>query len=152
MAVLELVKPGDTDLLAESNHRIANHLSLLVGMVQMQSAHVAKGPEMLTRSQVRGLLQETTGKIISIGNFHRRLAHRPDSERVDLACHLIEYSKELLSSLMLGEKLSIVERVDAGCNVTPEQAHTAMLIVGEVVMNALKHAHPAGLPVSVSVG
>ena len=26
-----------------------------------------------------------------------------------------------------------------------------MLVVGEIVMNAIKHAHPTGLPVSISV-
>jgi two-component sensor histidine kinase len=139
------------DLVAESNHRIANHLSLLVGMVQLQSAHIAKGPATFTKTEVRGLLQETAGKIISIGNFHRRLATAPDAARCDLGAQLIEFAKELTASLSLGNKISIAEKVESNCNVTLEQAQTAMLVVGEIVMNAVKHAHPTGLPVAVSI-
>ncbi|HEY1631029.1 MAG TPA: sensor histidine kinase [Rhizomicrobium sp.] len=155
MAVLELVKGGlahpDIDLVAESNHRIANHLSLLVGMVQLQASYVAKGPETFTKTEVRGMLQETAGKIISIGNFHRRMAQRPAMECCDLGTRIIEYTKELIHSLALGAKLSLVERIGRGCDVTPEQAQTAMLVVGEIVMNAIKHAHPTGLPVAIAV-
>ncbi|HTQ13168.1 MAG TPA: histidine kinase dimerization/phosphoacceptor domain -containing protein [Rhizomicrobium sp.] len=151
MAALEHDKPADADRVAESNHRIANHLSLLAGLVQMQSAHVARGPETLTRTHVRGLLQETTGKIASIGNFHRRLAHRTDSENVDLGMHVIEFAKELSALLALEGRLSISARLETGCIVTAEQAQTAMLIVDEIVMNALKHAHPTGLPTFFSL-
>lgn len=151
MAALELQDNTPRDLLAESNHRIANHLSLLVGMVQLQAAHVAKGPETFTKTEVNGLLRETAGKIISIGSFHRRLAHKGDSGRCDLGAHIIEYSKEMISSLALSHRLSIAERIEGGCIVTPEQAQTVMLIVGEIVMNALKHGHPTGLPVGISI-
>jgi two-component sensor histidine kinase len=139
------------DLVAESNHRIANHLSLLVGMVQLQSAHVARGPETFTRTEVRDLLQQTAGKIISIGNFHRRLATAPDAQRCDLGAHLIEFARELISSLSLGARISIAEKVENNCNVTLDQAQTVMLVVGEIVMNAVKHGHPTGLPVAVSI-
>jgi two-component sensor histidine kinase len=156
MAALEIVgrRPAhpDVDLIAESNHRIANHLSLLAGMVQLQAAHVAKGPDMFTRTEVGGLLRETAGKIVSVSHLHRKLAHGTGWSAVDLGTYLIEYSHELLSSLSLGNKVSIVERVESGCSVTPEQAQTAMLIVGEVVMNAIKHAHPTGIPVAISLG
>jgi two-component sensor histidine kinase len=141
----------DFDLIAESNHRIANHLSLLVGMVQLQSAHVAKGPETFTKTEVCSLLQETAGKIISIGNFHRRLASRPALARCDLGTLIIEYAKEMTASLSLGHRISIVERIERGCIVSPEQAQTAMLIVGEIVMNAVKHAHPTGLRIAISL-
>jgi two-component sensor histidine kinase len=151
MAALELVDCGPRDLLAESNHRIANHLSLLAGMVQLQAAQVAKGPELFTKTEVNGLLRETAGKIISIGSFHRRLAHKGDTGRCDLGSHIIEYAKEMIASLALSKRLSISERIEGGCIVTPEQAQTAMLIVHEIVMNALKHAHPTGLPVAISL-
>ncbi|HEX3672838.1 MAG TPA: ATP-binding protein [Rhizomicrobium sp.] len=156
MAALEVLARTPTgaeiDLVAESNRRIANHLSLLVGMVQLQAAHVAKGPEMFTRTEVRGLLQETAAKIVSVGHLHRKLAHGADWGGVDLGAYLIEYCHELLSSLSLGGKVSVVERVESGCRVTAEQAQSAMLIVGEAVMNAIKHAHPTGIPVAIALG
>jgi two-component sensor histidine kinase len=151
IAELRLTLP-ERDLIAESNHRIANHLSLLVGLVQLQAAHVAKGPEMFTRAEVRGLLRETAGKIVSVGHLHRKLARGTGWGGVDFGTYLIEYSHELLTTLSPNGKVSIVERIESGCTVTPEQAQTAMLIVGEVVMNAIKHAHPTGIPVAISLG
>ncbi len=155
MAVLEFVKrppvQPHVDLIAEANHRIANHLSLLVGMVQLQSAQIAKGPDMFTRTEVRGMLQETASKLVSVGHLHRKLAYNAGLTEVDLGAYLIEYSHELLTSLSLGGRVSVVERVESGCHVTPERAQTAMLIVGEIVMNALKYAHPTGIPIAISL-
>ncbi len=66
------------DLLREADHRIANHLSLLAGMVQAQAGAVGRGPASLTRDEVRGLLQAAAGKIVSVGHLHRRLAYQPN--------------------------------------------------------------------------
>jgi len=142
---------SNTDLLAEANHRIANHLSLLAGMVQMQASAVAKGPEQFTRAEVRGLLQETAGKIVGIGNMHRRLAHTAGADDIELGGHLIECMHQLVSHLGLENRVGFVERLENNCLVTPDQAQTLVLITGEILMNAVKHAHPAGLRTCMSV-
>jgi two-component sensor histidine kinase len=155
MAALENLQdniaPVRRDLLAESNHRIANHLTLLVGMVQMQDSKVARGPEMLPRADVRALLRETTGKIVGVGNLHRRLSRSAEADHIDLGSYLIEYAKELMEALALTHAASVVERLESGCRVTPDQAQTITLILGEIVMNAVKHAHPAGLPLCINL-
>lgn len=155
MAALEIVQNTapqiSPDLIAESNHRIANHLTLLVSLVQMQDSKVARGPETLTRAEVQSLLRETTSKIVSVGSLHRRLAHTTSTAQIDLGSYLIEYAKELLSTFAITRNVSVVERVDANCLVTPEQAQAIMLIVGEIAMNAIKHSHPAGLPTCLSI-
>ena len=143
--------PFESELLTESNHRIANHLSLLAGLVQMHASAVAKGPQVFDRLQVRAMLQETAGKIVSVGHFHRKLAHRIDAGELGLASYLIGYFNDLVWSLSIDGQISVVERLESGCNVSPECAQTLMLIVGEIAMNALKHAHPAGLPTCISL-
>ena len=40
-------------LIHEANHRVANHLTLLAGMVQVQASNLAKGPEMVSRDDVQ---------------------------------------------------------------------------------------------------
>ncbi|HEY1707303.1 MAG TPA: sensor histidine kinase [Rhizomicrobium sp.] len=142
---------SNTDMLAEANHRIANHLALLAGMVQLQASAVAKGPDLFTKAQVRGMLQETAGKIVGIGNMHRRFAYRAGEQELDLATHLIESTHQLVSHLSLDARVTISERLERNCTVTPEQAQTIVLIAGEIVMNAVKHAHPTGLPVAIAV-
>jgi two-component sensor histidine kinase len=154
MAAIEQVavpKASNTDLLAEANHRIANHLALLSGMVQMQASALTRGPDMYTRAQVKGMLQETAGKIVGIGNMHRRFAHSAGDEDLDLSTHLIECTHQLVSHLALDSRIAMKERLEKNCFVSPDQAQTIVLIVGEILMNAVKHAHPTGLPISLEI-
>ncbi len=139
------------DLLREADHRISNHLSLLAGMVQVQAGAVGRGPESLSRDAVRSMLQETAGKIVSVGHLHRRLAHQPNRGSVNLCDYLLEACVTLVSSLSLGQRISLVQRLTANCHVTPEQAQQIGLMVSEIVMNAVKHAHPTGIPVQISL-
>jgi len=140
---------SDIALLKEADHRIANHLALLAGMVQVQASSVARGPQLLTRNEVQQLLHETTGKIVSISRLHRVLAKHTATEDVDLADYLIENCSILISSLALSRRLGIVHRLDSSCRVKPEQAQALGLVVSEIIMNAVKHAHPTGIPVEI---
>jgi two-component sensor histidine kinase len=139
------------DMAREADHRISNHLSLLAGMVHVQAGAVGRGPERLTRDEVRSMLQETAGKIVSVGHLHRRLAQQPHRGSVNLCDYLLESCSTLVSSLSLGQRVSLVQRLSANCHVTPEQAQQIGLIVCEIVMNSVKHAHPTGIPVQISL-
>jgi len=141
----------DPDMLREANHRISNHLTLLVGMVQTQASAVARGPATVSREAARAMLQETAGKIVSIGHLHRRLADQPHRGDINLCDYLLESCATLVSSLSLGERVSLVQRLIANCYVSPEQAQQIGLMVAEIIMNAVKHAHPTGIPVQISL-
>ncbi|HEY2070469.1 MAG TPA: sensor histidine kinase [Rhizomicrobium sp.] len=141
----------ESDLLQEANHRVANHLSLIAGLVQFQMGKVAKGPEMLKREEVQFILKEVTGKIVSVGHLHRKLAHAPQSDSIDLAEYMIEACSTLISTLSLTGRVTIAQKLSGKCIVRPEQAQTIGLILGEIILNAVKHAHPAGLPVQMTL-
>jgi two-component sensor histidine kinase len=141
----------DLTLISEANHRVANHLTLLANLVQSQAATVAKGPPQLSRDQVQGLLREVAGKVVGIGHLHRRLAEIPQDSEIDLGDYLIESSHAFVRSLALQTRIGIVHRLDARCPARAEQVQPVALIVGEVIMNAVKHAHPTGLPVEISI-
>lgn len=140
-----------TDALRESDHRIANHLSLLASMIQVQMGRLAKGPEMLAREQAHAMLREAAGKIISIGHLHRRLSAPAPSGEIDIGDYLLESTQELVSSLSLKDNVRIAQRLGARCPITAEQAQVLGLIVSEVMMNAVKHAHPTGVPVQITL-
>jgi two-component sensor histidine kinase len=144
--------PPELDRLREANHRIANHLTVIVGMVQRQAAKLAKGPRSPLRDEAVGTLRDVAGKIVMIGHLHRRLAAHPHLDAVDLAGYLIESCTDLTESLSMGGGVHLVQRLDANCQVTPDQAQQIGLMVSEIIMNAAKHAHPAGLPVQILVG
>jgi two-component sensor histidine kinase len=112
---------------------------------------VAAGPELVTRDAARAMLRETQGKIVSIGHLHRRLAEQPHKGDINLCDYLVEACATLVSSLSLGDRISLVQRLTANCHVSPEQAQQIGLMVSEIVMNAIKHAHPTGIPVQLSL-
>jgi two-component sensor histidine kinase len=142
----------ELDRLREANHRIANHLTVIVGMVQRQAAKLAKGPRSPLRDEAVGTLRDAASKIVMIGHLHRRLAAHPHSDAIDLAGYLIESCTDLTASLSMGGGIHLMQRLDANCRVSPEQAQQIGLMVSEMIMNAVQHAHPAGLPVQISLG
>lgn len=141
----------DLALISEANHRVANHLTLLANLVQNQAAAVAKGPDRLARDEVQGMLREVAGKVVGIGHLHRRLAELPQDAEIELGNYLIESSHAFVKSLSLQTKVGIVHRLETRCLAKAEQVQPVALIVGEVIMNAVKHAHPTGLPVEISI-
>lgn len=145
------ILPG-SELVREANHRIANHLSMIVGLVQIQASALAKGPDVLPRSTVHDILQDMAGKILSVSHLHRKLADAPHVGEIDIAAFLIESCSAVMSSLSLRNRAGIAYHLGEKCFVSPEKAQTIALIVNEIVMNAVKHAHPTGLPTQIYVG
>jgi len=141
----------DPTLIDEANHRVANHLALLANLIQSQATAVSKGPERYSRDDVHGMLREAAGKVVGVGQLHRRLVAMHPDELMDLGDYLIESSHAFIKSLALEGRIGIVHRLDMRCPVKAEQAQTVALIVGEIIMNAIKHAHPTGLPVEISI-
>jgi two-component sensor histidine kinase len=138
-----------SDLLREANHRIANHLAILSALIQRQMSAVRRGPELLSRETAAELLQDTAAKVVAIGNLHRHIAAGKRDSEIDLGELLIESHNGMVKSLSLHEHASTKLKLGSGCVVTPDQASTLMLIVGEILMNALKYAHPTGIPVEI---
>ncbi len=112
---------------------------------------MAKGPAQLPRDHVQDMLREVAGKVIGIGHLHRHLAELPQGTAIDLGDYLIESSHAFVKSLALQTRIGIVHRLDARCPAKAEQVQPVALIVGEVIMIAVKHAHPTGLPVEISI-
>ena len=75
------VEPGShelgTVLMAEANHRIANHLSLLCATLRLEADAVRQGPELVERAAVVDRLRAAVGRIEAIGQLHRALAQTP---------------------------------------------------------------------------
>jgi two-component sensor histidine kinase len=97
------------------------------------------------------MLRETAGKVVSIGHLHCRLAEQPHSHQIELGDYLIECCATLISSLALAGKISIAQRMGTDCSVKADTAQRIGLFVNEVIMNAVKHAHPTGLPVEMEL-
>lgn len=150
--VSETKAPAPTPaLLREADHRISNHLALLMAMVRAQMKGIDQGPEIVSRKEARELLEATAGKLVSVSRLHHRLSEQSHLESIFLSDHVVDLCTSLVSSLDLSERVYFVHHWRADCRLSPEQAQYVGLLINEIMINALKHAHPTGLPVQLAI-
>jgi two-component sensor histidine kinase len=139
----------DTDaLIREADHRIANSLSALAGLVRMQSAEIARRSAPLSAAEASLLLSEYGGRVDALGRLHRLLS-QARSHEVDAGVHLREVAGAMAAA-MPGVVLAPLAW-EGGCHIREDQAQPLALIISEVITNSAKHAHPAGLPVVIQI-
>jgi two-component sensor histidine kinase len=130
-------------LVAESNHRIANNLSIIGGLVRQQARDVAKETRSFSAEEVMRLLNEVSQRIDMVGRFHRLLAQPAEDNVVDLGEYLHEIAAAAIGS-MAGEGDVTLEPISSdGCDIHASQALLVGFVVGELVTNSVKYAHPA---------
>lgn len=146
-----ILAPQPPDVVAEANHRIANSLALLVGMVRMQAASVRKNPDPMANAEVRLLLDGIAARINTIAQLHRRLSHTATGGVIGLRPHLQEITDILVGALSSPEQMARVVHTGCDCMVPMRQAQPILLILCEIFINAMKYAHPAGAPLVMMV-
>lgn len=130
------------DLIAEADHRIANHLALINAMVRLKAADLAKQSTEPTRGAVRLLLEGVRAQIGAVSRLHRSLSSNARRQSVDLGEHLHEACAPF--ALDMPGEIILVEDFRPGCDVRPDQILPLIQIVTEVVINALKHSQAIG--------
>jgi two-component sensor histidine kinase len=140
-----------SDLVAEANHRIANSLTLLVSMVRMQAASVRRQEQPMSPAEVRLLLEGIAARINTIGQLHRLLSHAPTDGVTNLKPHLHDVTNALVAALSSEDQAVRVEHTGGDCMVLIRQVQPIILMLCEIFINAMKYAHPAGVPLVMSV-
>ncbi len=133
-----LCRLRDCSLIAEADHRIANHLALLAGHVRLKAAELAKRPEASGPDAIQLLLLGVQAEISAVARLHRKLSGGNAQEPSDLAHELHEVCAPFRCGL--SGDVVVVEDFEAGCAVTADQILPVTQIVTEVITNALKHA------------
>jgi two-component sensor histidine kinase len=135
------VGPGDLDM-AEANHRIANNLSLISTMLSMRAREIEqRGIPMLPLAAAEHLL-ETGTKIQVIADLHRMLSAAGEGP-VDLGAYLERIGEAVIGSLVRNQEIDYWTEFDDGCACAADHASHLGLIVNELLINAIKYAHPA---------
>ena len=140
-----------SDLVAEANHRIANSLTLLVSMVRMQAARLRKKNATLSSAEARLLLEGVAARINTISQLHRLLSHVSSDGVTNIKPHLHDVTDALVAALSSEDQHVRVEHHGDDCMVMMRHVQPIILILCEVFINAMKYAHPAGVPLLMMV-
>ncbi|SEP50771.1 Two-component sensor histidine kinase, contains HisKA and HATPase domains [Rhodospirillales bacterium URHD0017] len=135
----------------EANHRIANELAQLAALLKRQIDAAARGPESLSRESVVNTLRLHHGRLLGISRLHHAISREPDADDVDLTEVLASLLREFEASGVFERRLSLNSTLAPQCRVDAAQASAVTLAFSEIVTNAMKYAHPTGLPVEMTV-
>jgi two-component sensor histidine kinase len=135
---------------AEADHRIANNLASLSGVIRVQRNAISKSRRTFTTEQVCMLLDDMDARIEVTAKLHKSLAQAVNGNGVNLGDFLEEISA-LISTLCPDGRMDLT--VDNACDgyLDPRHALHAGLITAELLTNASKYAHPSGLIVTVNL-
>lgn len=139
---LQSSAPNDT-LVSEAHHRVGNSLALLASIVRMQARTIINGTAAVPVADVRLLVEELGQRLDAVGKLHGRLS-RFDGP-VDLADYLHEITKSAVAGLAIAGRTYLHFDMSEACVVPAGAASLVGLAVSELVMNAVKFAHPAGV-------
>lgn len=137
---------GDaTDVrLQEADHRIANSLSLVAGLLQLHASDI-EGDDPITPDVVVGMLNEAAGRIHMVSRLHRLLARSQGCGALDLSRFLYEIAESTVTLMTAPGRVKIELAGSSLCEVASRQASPIALLVGELVTNSIKYAHPSGV-------
>jgi len=137
-------------IVAEADHRIANSLALLGGLVRLQAGAVGKAQKSYSAAEVRMMLDGVAARVSTVAQVHHRLAKLPEGV-VAFGTHLHEICDGLIAAFSSEQQPVRIDYRCGDCLVQTKHVQPLTLIATELVLNALKYAHPAGVPLRLCV-
>jgi chemotaxis protein methyltransferase CheR len=132
--ILALLAQKET-LLQEMQHRVANSLQIIAGILLLKAGTVES-------AETRLHLRDAHDRVMSVATVQQQLQASGHGEPIEIGPYLTRLCDALAAS-MIGDSRPITVRVkaDAGTALSGE-AVSIGLIITELVINALKHAFP----------
>jgi two-component sensor histidine kinase/CheY-like chemotaxis protein len=122
-------------LMREVNHRVGNSLAIVCSLLRMHASQAQ-------RPEVSAALSDAEARIQAVARVHRHLYTSDDIRSVSLDLYLISLIDDLHQSI---EETGAAFKLDADpVEIDPDRAVAAGVLVTELIINAKKHAYPAG--------
>src|SRR6202167_295674 len=122
-------------LLEEIQHRIANSLQIIAGIILMKANTVSS-------EETRTFLQDTHARVISIATVQQQLNASGIVGPIEMLPYLEKLGAALAASMIGDTRPITLKVVGVAGSLSARQAESVGLIATELVINALKHAFP----------
>jgi two-component sensor histidine kinase len=119
----------------EIHHRVKNNLQTVAALLRLQARRSDSAP-------VRHTLAESVRRVSSIALVHETLSTSPD-DRVDLD-QIVDRLVPMLAEVAAAESSARVRRDGSFGALGADLATPLVMVLAEVVQNALQHGFPAG--------
>jgi chemotaxis protein methyltransferase CheR len=130
----ELLRQKDV-MLEELQHRVANSLQIIAGIILMKAARVES-------EETRLHLRDAHQRVMSIAAVQAQLHASGKVGPVDVVPYLSQLCGILATSMISDSRPITLKVVGEGGMANPREAESIGLIATELVMNAIKHAFP----------
>jgi two-component sensor histidine kinase len=137
-------------LVREAHHRISNNLSIIAGATRIHANSISKRAEPFSVDEVRTLLEDVGARVEAVACLHRLLSNAGTQTRLDIGDYLQVACEALISSISSGQ-MSFTCEFERGRTAPAETAIAVGLVMTEMVTNAVKYAHPAGVSGQIHV-
>jgi two-component sensor histidine kinase len=132
------------DLHREADHRIANSLAVISGLVRVRASTTQAS------DNTTGFLLEVAQRIDTVATLHRIMS-RSEADEVGLGNYLKQVCDNLTRALVPTQTL-LTFSCSADNFVPFRVALPLGLIIGELVSNSVKYAHPTASPTRITIG
>jgi chemotaxis protein methyltransferase CheR len=122
-------------MLEELQHRIANSLQIIAGIILMKATRVES-------EETRAHLQDAHKRVMSIAAVQAHLQASGTIGPIDMAPYLSKLCATIATSMISDSRPITIKVIGEGGRATPREAESIGLIATELVMNAIKHAFP----------
>jgi two-component sensor histidine kinase len=140
----------NSPLTFEANHRIANNLSNLSAVVRLQRNLIATQARLYTPDDVCALLDDISARIEVVARLQKLIAGGL-STRAILVGDYLRSICEMIGAMSPDARIDFAINQTHIGTVEPQLAQYVGLITAELLTNAIKYAHPTGLPVAIQV-
>ncbi|QND51025.1 histidine kinase [Phyllobacterium sp. 628] len=130
-------------LLQDSDHRIGNSLATVSSLLGIQMRDVSS-------EEIRAALGAARDRIQTISSAHRRLRLGKDHETVRADEYLPEVIADIKEAHAHNRDIQIDGHFEP-INLASRDATTLGIIIGELTMNAIKHAYPDNRSGSIKI-